>query len=152
MAWASRPLVGKKLGGSSLPETTIIDTAPLWPLVVYFLVILGTVAFQIILSHFLGPRHNERATGTPYESGIISEGSAQLRFSATFYLVAMFFVVFDLEAVYIIAWAIGFQDLGWSGYLKTLVFVLILLASLVYLWKVGALEAGPAKRKQRQVE
>ena len=137
-------------GGTPLPDTAAISNAPLWPLMVYFLAIIFVVAAQVILSHFLGQRHSDRATGTPYESGIVSEGSARLRFSSTFYLVAMFFVVFDLEAVFIFTWAFGFRELGWSGYFKILVFIAILLASLVYLWKIGALEAGPPKR-QRQV-
>lgn len=134
-----------------LPDPTTVTSTPLWPLVVYFLAIVIVVAAQVILSHYLGSRHNERSTGIPFESGIASEGSARLRFSSTFYLVAMFFVVFDLEAVYIVTWAIGFRELGWSGYFKIFVFIAILVASLVYLWRIGALEAGPPKR-QRQSE
>jgi NADH-quinone oxidoreductase subunit A len=124
----------------------------MWPLAVFFVVIVFVVAAQVLLSHFLGQRHNDRATGTPYESGIDSEGSARLRFSATFYLVAMFFVVFDLEAVYIFTWAFGFRELGWSGYIKIVVFIGILMASLIYLWRIGALEAGPPKRQRQRVE
>jgi len=135
-----------------LPDTVAISNAPLWPLVEYFLAIVFVVAAQVILSHYLGQRHSDRATGTPYESGIVSEGSARLRFSATFYLVAMFFVVFDLEAVYIFTWAFGFRELGWPGYFKILVFTGILLASLVYLWKIGALEAGPPRKQRLVVE
>ncbi len=135
-----------------MPETAAIANAPLWPLIVYFLAIVFVVAAQVVLSHFLGQRHSDRATGAPYESGIVSEGSARLRFSATFYLLAMFFVVFDLEAVYIFTWAFGFRELGWSGYFKILVFTGILIASLVYLWKMGALEAGPPRRQRRTLE
>jgi NADH-quinone oxidoreductase subunit A len=124
--------------------------AALWPLAAYFAAIIVVVAAQVILSHFLGQRHHDRATGTPYESGIVSEGSARLRFSATFYLVAMLFVIFDLEAVYVITWSIAFRELGWPGYFKMLVFIGILLVSLVYLWRIGALEAGPAKRRSRE--
>lgn len=128
-------------------DSAAASSAPLWPIVAYFGAVVFVVAAQIVLSYFLGGRHNDRATGDPYESGIISEGSARLRFSATFYLVAMFFVIFDLEAVYIIAWSISFRELGWAGYTKMLVFIGILGASLVYLWRIGALEAGPPKRK-----
>lgn len=120
----------------------------LWPLAAYVIAVLLVVAAQIVLSHFLGERHRERATGTPYESGIVSTGSARLRFSATFYLVAMLFVIFDLETVYLIAWSIAFRELGWPGYLKMLIFAAILALSLVYLWRVGALEAGPPKREK----
>ncbi|MCG3197184.1 MAG: NAD(P)H-quinone oxidoreductase subunit 3 [bacterium] len=124
----------------------------MWPLLVFIAAVMVVVAAQIVLSHFLGQRHRERATGEPYESGIVSEGSARLRFSATFYLVAMLFVIFDLEAVYIFSWVISFRELGWSGYFKIFVFIAILLASLVYLWRIGALEAGPPKRRLREAE
>jgi NADH-quinone oxidoreductase subunit A len=120
-------------------------------LAAYAAAVAVIVAAQIILSHFLGERHRGRATGTPYESGIVSTGSARLRFSATFYLVAMLFVVFDLEVAYLIAWSISFQELGWGGYLKMLVFTFVLALSWVYLWRVGALEAGPPKRRQAKV-
>lgn len=132
-------------------EPVILTSSPLWPFVVYTAAVLFLVVAQVVLSHFLGPRHSDRATGAPYESGIVSEGSARLRFSSTFYLVAVFFVVFDLESVFIITWAIGFRDLGWSGYFKIFVFTAILLASLVYLWRIGALEAGPLKRQRAAV-
>ncbi len=134
-----------------MPDPVTVTSAPLWPFVVYFLAIVCVVAGQVILSHYLGQRHNDRKTGTPYESGIASEGSARLRFSSTFYLIAMFFVVFDLEAVYIFTWAIGFKELGWPGYFKIFVFIAILMASLVYLWRIGALEAGPPKRQRAAV-
>src|SRR5262249_11906057 len=68
------------------------------------------------LSYLLGQRHQAKATGEPYESGIVSTGSARLRFPAQFYLVAMLFVIFDLEAAFIFAWAIAFRELGWNGY------------------------------------
>lgn len=128
-----------------------MDSA-MWPLLVFFGAVVGVVAIQIILSHFLGQRHFERATGEPYESGIVSQGAARLRFSATFYLVAMLFVIFDLEAVYIFSWVISFRELGWSGYFKIFVFIAILMASLVYLWRVGALEAGPPRRELREAD
>jgi len=129
-------------------EPAILTSLPLWPFVVYTAAVIFLVVAQVVLSHFLGPRHSERATGAPYESGIVSEGSARLRFSSTFYLIAVFFVVFDLESVFIITWAIGFRELGWPGYFKIFVFITILLASLVYLWRIGALEAGPPKRQR----
>jgi NADH-quinone oxidoreductase subunit A len=117
-----------------------------WPLAVYFVLVLALVGVMIGLSHVLGERHRGRATGEPYESGIVSTGSARIRFSAHFYLVAMFFVIFDLEAVFLFAWAVAAPELGWVGYAEVLVFVGILLAALIYLWKVGALEWGTSRR------
>lgn len=115
----------------------------LWALSLYFLVVLLLVAAMLALSYVLGQRHKQEATGSPYESGIISQGSARVRFSAKFYLVAMFFVVFDLEAVFIFAWAVAARELGWIGYSELVVFVAILMAALAYLWRMGALDWSP---------
>lgn len=124
----------------------VVSAFPLWPLVVYFGAVMVVVGGMIGLSHVLGQRHQDRATGEPYESGIVSTGSARLRLSARFYLVALFFVIFDLEAVFLFAWAIAFRELGWVGYVEILIFVGILLAALVYLWRLGALDWGPAEQ------
>jgi len=117
--------------------------APLWSLAVYGLLVILLVTGIIGLSALLGERHRERATGEPYESGIVSTGSARVRLSVTFYLVAMCFVIFDLEAVYLFAWAVAARELGWTGYAEVLVFVGVLLAALVYLWRRGALDWSP---------
>jgi NADH-quinone oxidoreductase subunit A len=115
-------------------------------LAVYLGAIVGLVALMLGLSYVLGQRHCAPATVQPYESGMIPVDDAYLRFPAQFYLIAMFFVVFDLEVVFIYAWAIAAREAGWAGYLEMLVFVAILLAALVYLWRVGALEWGPHRR------
>lgn len=115
-----------------------------WPLVAYFVVVILLVAGMLTVSWVLGERHREPATGAPYESGILSQGSAQVRFSAKFYMVAMFFVIFDLEAVFIFLWAIAGRELGWAGYWEALVFIGVLAATLAYLWRVGALDWFPA--------
>jgi|ERR1051326_226553 len=120
----------------------------LWPLVLFFFVVLLIPAGMIVLSYLLGQRHSEHATGSPYESGIVSEGSAEARFSVRFYLIAMFFVVFDLEAVFIISWAIAAREAGWAGYLEILFFTIILVATLAYLWRLGGLDWGPNTRRK----
>jgi NADH-quinone oxidoreductase subunit A len=124
----------------------------LWPLVVYFIAVVVLVGAMLGLSYVLGERHREQATGQPYESGILTTGSARVRFDAKFYLIAMFFVIFDLEAVFIFAWAIAFRDLGWAGYLEVLIFIGVLVAALVYLWRLGALDWGTSRRKSMQTE
>lgn len=99
------------------------------------------------LSFILGQRHTDRETNFPYESGIKTTGSARVRFSARFYIVAMLFVIFDLEVVFLFGWAIGAKQLGWPGYWGLLVFIAILVAGLIYEWRVGALDwVHPAKR------
>lgn len=124
-----------------------MTTLTLWPLLVYFAVVIILAAGMLGISYVLGERHKEQATGEPYESGILSTGSARIRLSAKFYLVAMFFVIFDLEAVFIFAWAIAWRELGWVGYIEVVVFIVILLAALIYLWRLGALDWGTSRRK-----
>jgi NADH-quinone oxidoreductase subunit A len=124
------------------------DTA-LWPLAVYFFVVIALVTAMIVISFFLGERHKERTTGEPYESGIIATSSAHVRFDVRFYLIAVFFVIFDLEALFIFAWALALRELGWTGYLEILIFIGVLVAALVYLWRIGALEMRTAKQQGR---
>ena len=116
--------------------------AALWPLAVYAIAVVALVVFIITLSYFLGQRHEERQTAEPYESGIVSTGTARVRFDIKFYLIAMFFVIFDLEAVFIFAWAVSVRETGWTGYWEMLIFISVLAAALVYIWRLGALEWG----------
>jgi NADH-quinone oxidoreductase subunit A len=105
---------------------------------------------MIGVSYLLGQRHQDRATGSPFESGIVSTGSARVRLSVKFYLVAMFFVIFDLEAVFIFAWAVSAREAGWPGYWEVLVFIAVLVAALWYIWRVGALDLAAFRRDGRQ--
>src|SRR5277367_6533226 len=120
-----------------------------WPLAVYFGLVIFLVALVLLLSYLLGQRHSEPATGQPYEGGIVSEGSARVRLSVRYYLVAMFFVVFDLEAVFLFAWAGAVRELGWAGYYEVVLFVGVLFAALTYLWKIGALDWVREPRRSR---
>jgi len=121
----------------------------LWPFGLYFILVIALVAAMLGISFVLGERHDDRATGSPYEAGIVSEGSGRLRLTANFYLIAMFFVVFDLEAAFIFGWAVAARELGWRGYWEAVGFIGVLLATLAYLWRVGALDWG-AKVRSRQ--
>lgn len=112
----------------------------LWPLAVYVAAAIVIVASMIGLSYVLGQRHMGRATAEPYESGVAATGSAHVRFDVKFYLIAMFFVIFDLEAVFIFAWAGSVREAGWAGYVEIVVFIGVLVAALIYLWRNGALE------------
>ena len=106
---------------------------------------------MIVLSYVLGQRHRERATAEPYEGGIVSTGTSRVRLSAKFYLVAMFFVIFDLEAVFIFGWAIAARELGWAGYIEAVVFIAVLVAALIYLWRSGALDWSAARTKPKRI-
>ncbi len=120
----------------------------LWPLALYFFAVLALAVVMIGLSQLLGERHKERTTGEPYESGIAPTGSARIRFDANFYLIAVFFVIFDLETLFIISWAIAVRELGWTGYIEVVIFIGILFVALIYLWGVGGLDLG-AKNRHR---
>jgi NADH-quinone oxidoreductase subunit A len=126
------------------------SAVPFWPLAVYFGAVVVLIASMIGMSYFLGQRHKERLTGEPYESGIVPTGSARVRFDVKFYLVAMFFVIFDLEAVFIYAWAVSIRETGWAGYLEVVIFIGILMAGLVYLWRMGALDWGERNRNMKK--
>jgi NADH-quinone oxidoreductase subunit A len=122
------------------------DTANYWVLLVYTVAVIGLVAGMIGVSYILGQRHMMRATRQPFESGIVPVGYARFRLPVQFYLVAMFFVIFDLEAAFLYAWATAVREAGWTGYVVILVFIAALLAALVYLWRAGALDWGPRPR------
>ncbi len=119
---------------------------PLWPFVVYTIAVIFISAAMIVASYVLGQRHRENDTEEPYESGILATGSARMRFDIKFYMIAMFFIIFDLESVFIFAWSVSLFEAGWSGYLGMLFFIGVLMVMLIYLWRIGALEWGPRKR------
>ncbi|UPK72058.1 NADH-quinone oxidoreductase subunit A [Chitinophaga filiformis] len=120
---------------------------PLWPLLLYSSLVVILLAAILTLSYILGQRHNDRATNKPYEGGIEQTGSARIRFSVQFYLVAMLFVIFDVEAVFIMLWALGFYDLGWPGYIGAALFIAQLVVVLIYEWGIGALNIGADAKK-----
>lgn len=117
-------------------------------LALYFGAILALVGAMIGLSFVLGPRGSSRATVQPFESGMLPVGDARLKFPAQFYLIAMIFVVFDLEAVFIYAWAVAARQAGWAGYGEVMVFIAVLAAALAYLWRVGALDWTPVRSRR----
>ncbi len=120
---------------------------PVWPLALYTAVVIALVTAMLVASWLLGQRHVERATNDPYESGVASTGGARLRFSVGFYTVAVAFVVFVLEAVFLFAWAIAAPELGWAGYAEAMIFIGVLVSALVYLWRRHTLEWGIAGRR-----
>jgi NADH-quinone oxidoreductase subunit A len=120
-----------------------------WWAVAFYLVLAATVvATMLLVPSLLGQRHRDRTTGERYESGLPAAGDLPRRFSIEFYIVAMLFVVFDLESAFIFAWAVAAREVGWAGYIEILVFVLLLAAALVYLWKTGALDWGTSGRRR----
>ena len=109
--------------------------------VLVLLALGGTIAVAFVaLSRWLGPRNANARKLTPYECGVEPTGTARERFPVRFYLVAMLFIVFDIEAVFLYPWARLFRELGLFGLVEMVVFVLILVVGLIYAWRKGALE------------
>jgi NADH-quinone oxidoreductase subunit A len=123
--------------------------AELWPILIYFVITLALLVGVMLLSSVLGPRTHGHSTDLPYESGILSFGSARVKFGNHFFLYAIFFVIFDLETLFLFAWAIAFKQVGLAGFIEAGVFILILLIALLYLWRVGALNVIQAKTREQ---
>ena len=126
--------------------SSIDSIAQNWSFAIYILGVVFICAFMLAVPVLLGGRSVGRAKTEPFESGIVSVGGARLRFSAKFYLVAMFFVIFDIEALFLYAWAVSVRESGWPGFIEALIFILVLLAGLVYIWRIGALDWSPEPR------
>ena len=94
----------------------------------------------MVLSYLAGPRHPTPEKLAPYECGVNPIGTARERFSVKFYLVAMLFLLFDIEAVFLFPWAVVYRDLKLFGFVEMLLFILAILAGYIYVWKKGALE------------
>ena len=106
-------------------------------------IVLALIGVLLLVSAWLGDRRRTTEKQRPYESGIIPTGSARLRYPVPFYLVAIFFLIFDVEGAYIFSWAVAVDDLGWAGWLQMTFFIIVLLAGLVYVWRRGGLDWGP---------
>lgn len=115
----------------------------IWPFIAFAGIVVSLIGIMIGLSYVLGERHKEKTTDEPYESGIPPTGDARLRFSSSFYLIAMFFVIFDLDAAFIMLWAVSFREIGLPGYIGIVIFIGILMILLVYELSIGALDFGP---------
>lgn len=120
-----------------------------WAVVAYMTLVFVIIGIMLLASWLLGGASWGRAKNEPFESGVVGAGSTNLRLSAKFYLVAMFFVIFDVEAVFLFAWSISVRESGWPGLIEACIFIVVLVASLVYLWKIGALEWAPDGRRRR---
>ena len=113
---------------------------PYLPLLVIFLVASVIVVILLTAASLLGPKSTNAAKAEPFESGNQPRGDARIRFSVRFYLVAMLFLIFDLEVVFLYPWAIYFRQLGVFGLVQMGIFLVILTVGYVYVWKKGALE------------
>ena len=100
----------------------------------------GFAAFNILLSHLTGPKKPTPEKLAPYECGMPPVGDARDRHPVKFYLVAMIFLLFDIEVAFLYPWALALRTLGWTGYMQVVLFTLVLVAGYIYVWKKGALD------------
>jgi NADH-quinone oxidoreductase subunit A len=111
-----------------------------FPLALVFVTAVGLAGLLLGLANLLGPRRPSAVKAAPFEFGSESVGSARERFGVKFYTVALLFIVFDIEAVFLYPWAVLFTELGWPGYVTMAIFAFTLVLGLVYVWKKGALD------------
>jgi len=118
------------------------------PLLMHFGIAAGLASAIVVLSWLIGQHKPGRSKMSPYECGMQPVGDARGRFSVKFYLVAMLFILFDVEAVFLYPWAVVLRDLKMFGFWEMLVYIAILLVGLFYVWKKGVLDWGPSQSKQ----
>lgn len=119
----------------------------IFALTVFGILIIAFVASQLFIAAWLGEKRPSPEKSRPYECGVIPTGSARLRYPVPFYLVAIFFLIFDVEGAFILTWAVSFETLGWPGWMQMMFFIDVLLIGLVYLWRKGGLDWMPLHGK-----
>ena len=110
------------------------------PILIYMLISVGLVGVIVLLSELLGKKTHSVQKDIPYECGMDPIGDARSRYTVRFYIIAMFFIVFDIEAIFLYPWGVVFKPLGWFGLVEMGVFIAILAVGLAYVWGKGALE------------
>jgi NADH-quinone oxidoreductase subunit A len=109
-------------------------------LAVYTVMVAAFIALQLFLAAWVGEKKKSVEKSRPYECGIIPTGSARFRYPVPFYLVAVFFLIFDVEGAFIFTWAVVYEDVGLAGYAQMSFFIMLLLAGLFYIWRQGGLD------------
>ena len=122
-------------------------SAEFYHILVYTIVTVGLIGFLLLAAWWLGARRSSPQKQQPYESGVTPSGSARLAWPVPFYLVAIFFIVFDVEAAFIFTWAVAWDLLGLAGVIQITVFIVILAAGLAWLWLKGGLDWGPSRER-----
>jgi NADH-quinone oxidoreductase subunit A len=123
-----------------MQNSEAILAANLTPLIIFFGAVVAVTGIMLGGAYLLGQRHHAKAADEPFESGIVPVGDVHIRFSVQFYLLAIFFVIFDMESVFLFAWAVALQESGWPGFIEALIFIGVLIVALIYLWLIGALD------------
>ena len=119
-----------------------------WAIIAFVIGVTFLCVFMLTVPLLLGGKSWGRSKQEKFESGVDGAGGARIRLSAKFYLVAIFFVVFDLEALYLYAWANSVREVGWIGFIAAAIFILVLLVGLIYELSTGALNWAPSDRRK----
>lgn len=143
------PLEAFPISTAAAPGSELMPPAEsLLSLGLYGAMAVGLIAFLLIACRLIGQKTHSTFKDQPYESGVDPSGPAQPGRPVPFYLVAIFFIVFDVEVVFISSWAVAYDLLGWSGFLQILFFIGILFLGLIYLWAEGALDWSPSRQRR----
>lgn len=118
------------------------------PIAIQLVLALGLSVVLVILSQLVGWRRKSRVKGQPYECGMMPRGDAQHRFSVKFYLIAIVFILFDIEAIFLIPWAVIFRDLKMKGFIEMMVYMVIVLAGFYYIWAKGIIDWNSPERAE----
>lgn len=121
-----------------------------FPVLVQALLAMALAAGLLTVSYLLGKKVRNRVKDMPYESGITPTGDARSRFSVKFYLVAMLFILFDIEAIFLYPWVVVYRELKMVAFAEMLVFVILILSGFFYIWKKGALDWSGADISSRK--
>lgn len=121
-----------------------------WSAIAFLLAALGLVVFMLVVPRLLGGRSSGTQKQETFEAGVVSAGLARIRLSAKFYLVAIFFVIFDLEALYLYAYSVSVREVSWLGFATAAVFIAILFVGLVYEMRLGAMNWAPADKRRKK--
>jgi NADH-quinone oxidoreductase subunit A len=126
--------------GTALQSQVAENQANWLVIAVYFQMVLGIGVSMMLLPLLLRPKNPNRVKSMPYESGMPPIGDAQQRYTVRYYIIAMLFVVFDIEAVFFYPWAVAFNAIGWYGLIEMVLFIVLLLVAYAYAWRKGALD------------
>ena len=121
-----------------------------WSAIAFILAAIGLVVFMLVVPRLLGGRSQGSQKEEVFEAGVVGAGNARIRLSAKFYLVAIFFVIFDLEALYLYAYAVSVREAGWLGFAAAAIFITILIIGLVYELSLGAMNWAPADKLRKK--
>jgi len=121
-----------------------------WSAVAFILAAIGLVVFMLTVPRLLGGRSKGLQKEEIFEAGVVGAGNARIRLSAKFYLVAIFFVIFDLEALYLYAYSVSVRETGWLGFAAAAIFIGVLIVGLIYELSLGAMNWSPADKLRKK--